>query len=400
MHFVTHRNLLSLIIATLLMLVILSEVHANEEENTLYVPIYSLNEEVKKLIQLNESDSEIAVLLSDNLEANFSELNSAEQYLYLVFRANNTQGVHQHQQTIDYLLQAKYLEPIINSDQLSRLPFILLYETLAESYEALGHFKEAYDAKEKYIAKYDIYLSNERDKHIFSLEEKYETHRKKDMYTALNNQTELKALEIDQSLTSEVAQRRNIYIVTFLVLVFLFLLIRLLIMNKRFYKLSQEDILTGVTNRITLFQHGESAIRQSIKNNTRLCLLAIKIDDFKFLNDIHGDYIGDELLKKVAALGMEAMRTRDVFGRLEDATFIAILPEVSQDEAKAIAQHLKEKVSAFKLDYLGLDQQLEVSVAIVELSESLNNFELLLNTSIKVLYEIRDAGGKQIRIYQ
>jgi len=372
---------------------------ASEENNLLYIPIFSLNKDVKRLTNIKQLPSSSITALLERLKVNYEQLNPAEKYLYIVAQADQTYAGKKYLPTINYLLQAKSLEIKINQDQLDRLPFLTLYKTLAESYAKMGQFQKAYDAKNIFITKYDNYSKKQRDKHIFSLEEKYETQRKKDIKKALNNQTELKALEIDELLTNEVEQRRNIYIVIFLVIVFLCLLIRLLIMNKRFYKLSQEDMLTGIKNRRALFRYGKGVIEQSAQSNSSLCILAIKIDNFKLLNDIHGDYIGDELLKKFSSLSAESMRTRDIFGRLEDATFIAILPEVSQGEAKAIAQHLKEKVTAFKFDYVGLDHQLGMSVAIVELSESLNSFELLLNTSMNVLYEIKDEGGNQIRIY-
>jgi len=386
MHFINYRNLLALIITIFFTLFISMEALASEEEEAFYIPIFSLNAKIEKLIELNELKSATAASLSESLKADFEQLNSAEQYLYLVVQANNTQGIE--------------LEPKINEDQLSRLPFINLYQILAESYAGVGQFKKAYDAKNTFIAKYDTYLKNERDKHIFALEEKYETHRKEDMNRLLNNENELKALEIDESLSNEVTTRRNIYIVIFLVLLFIGLLLRLLATNKRFYELSKQDILTGIRNRKTLFRHGKIAINRCIETRSSLCLVAIQIDNFKLLNDIHGDYIGDELLKKFALLSTESMRTRDILGRLEDATFIAVLPEASIDEAKAIAQHLKAKVAAYKFDYVGIDQQLDMSVGIVELSKSLNNFELLLNTAMNVLYEIKDGGGKQIKIYQ
>ncbi len=400
MHFIKPKNFYLFITALFFTLFFSFDVLANEDEEAFYIPIFSLNAKIESLIKLNDLKSQTAISLIEKLKTDFDKLNSAEQYLYLVVQANNTQGINKHHQTINYLLRAKSLEAKINPDQLSRLPFINLYKTLAESYAGVGQFKKAYDAKNIFITKYDTYLKNERDKHIFALEEKYETQRKEDLNRLLNEQAELKTLEIDESLSNEVTTRRNIYIVIFLVFIFVLLLLRMLSTNKRFHELSKLDILTGIKNRKILFRHGKSAIKRCVEARSGLCLLAIKIDNFKLLNDIHGDYIGDELLKKFALLGTESMRTRDVFGRLEDATFIAVLPEASEDEAKAIAQHLKAKVAAYKFDYVGIDEQLNMSVGIVELSESLNNFELLLNTAMNVLYEIKDGGGKQIKIYQ
>jgi len=321
-----------------------------------------------------------------------------------MIQANGVQNTDEvtkpHQQVINYLSQAKALESKINTEQLNRIAFIHLYKKIAHSYAGTGQFKKAYDAKNSFIAKYDTFLKKERNKHIFELEEKYEMNRKKNTHALLNNQSTLKALEISESLNSEVAQRRNIYIVGVLVVIFLLLLVRLFFINKHTSDLSKEDMLTGVRNRKSLFTYGQNLIKRCIDERIGLCLLAINIDDFKRLNDTHGDYIGDEVLKKFALLGIESMRTRDVFARLEDATFIAVLPESTEDEAKAIALHLKAKVGAFNFNYVGIHKKIAMSVSIVELSESLNNFELLLNTGMNTLYEIKDNGGNNVKIYQ
>lgn len=377
---------------------------ASMEKKPTYIPIFSIDDRINHLtLQSNSNRSESKLTLED-MNFNFDKLNPAEQYLYLMIQANGAQGTvqvaKQYQQIIDYLSQAKTLEPKINQEQLNNFPFINLYKELAQSYASIGQFKKAYNAKNSFTERYDAFLKSERNKHIFDLEEKYETNRKKNINALLNNQTALKALEIRESLNNEVVQRRNIYIVGVLVVIFLLLLIRLLSMNKRTSDLSKEDMLTGVCNRKTLFTYGQNEIKRCIDERIGLCLLAINIDGFKRLNDTHGDYIGDEILKKIGLLGIESMRTRDVFARLEDATFIALLSESSEGEAKAIAQHLKDKFAAFNFNYVGIHQRIEMSVSIVELSESLNNFELLLNTGMNTLYEIKYSGGNNVKVYQ
>lgn len=373
---------------------------ASLEKKPTYIPIFSIDDRIHHLVFQSSSKMLDTKLILKDMNFNFDRLNPAEQYLYLMIQANDAQGINQYQQIIDYLSQAKALEPKINQEQLNNFPFINLYKKLAQSYASIGQFKKAYNAKNSFTVKYNVFLKNERNKHIFELEEKYETNRKKNINALLNNQTALKALEISESLNNEIVQRRNIYIVGVLVVIFLLLLIRLLSMNKRTSDLSKEDMLTGVYNRKTLFIYGQNAIKRCIDERIGLCLLAINIDGFKRLNDTHGDYIGDEVLKKIGLLGIESMRARDVFARLEDATFIAILSESSEGEAKAIAQHLKSKFAAFNFNYVGIHQRIEMSVSIVELSESLNNFELLLNTGMNTLYEIKDSGGNNVKVYK
>lgn len=373
---------------------------ANSKHNPTYIPIFSIDERIYNLIIQSESKILNVELMLKTMKLDSKKFNPAENYLYFILQANCARGINQHQQIIHYLQQAKMLESQINQDQLISSPFLDLYKKLAQSYAGIGQFKKAYDAKIVFIKKYDTFLKNERDKHIFELENKYETNRKMNTNVLLNNETALKTLEINESLNNEIVQRRNIYIVAVLVVIFLLLLIRLLSMNKRTSDLSREDMLTGICNRKTLFFYGKNTIKRCIEERISLCLLVINIDEFKLLNDTHGDYIGDEVLKKIASLGVESMRARDVLSRLDDATFIAVLPESSQDEAKAIAQHLKNKIAAFNFNYVGIHHKIKISVGIVELSESLNDFELLLNKGMNTLYDIIDSGGNNIKIYQ
>jgi len=378
--------------------------------NPTYIPIFSINKQLYQLIELSETSPAQAQKQLNQSDIIFEKLNPAEQFLYFIIKSNNqrankftdniNQQIEQSHKSISYLLQAKLLVPLINYDQLNDLPFLNLYKKLAINYAQTAQFKNAYNANKNFITKYDVYIKNKRDRHIFELENQYETKRIKEVSTLLNNQTALKALEIDKSLQNDIVQRRNLYIVIFFMVLFLSLIIRLLLTNKRINELAKKDMLTGAINSETLFKQGATVITRCIEQRQGLCLLAIKIKDFKTLNDLNGDYIGDEVLKQFVALSIETMRTRDIFARLEGATFIALLPEAPVGEAKAIAQHLKDKISAFNFKYIGIHQKLTINVSIVELSESLNNVEQLINSAIKGLYEISDNDENDIQIYQ
>jgi len=375
-----------------------------------YIPVFSINKQLYLLIELSETSPVKAKKQLDQSDITFKKLNPAEQYLYFIIKANIqqtnnltyniNQQIEQNRKSISYLLQAKLLTPLINDDQLNDLPFLNVYKKLAKNYAQTGQFKNAYNANKNFITKYDAYIKNKRDRHIFELENQYETKRIKEVSTLLNNQTALKALEIDKSLQDDIVQRRNLYIVLFFMVIFLLLIIRLLLTNKRINELAKKDMLTDAINNETLFKQGATIITRCIEQRQGLCLLAIKIKDFKTLNELNGDYIGDEVLKQFVALSIETMRTRDIFARLEGATFVALLPEAPVGEAKAIAQHLKDKISAFNFNYIGIHQKLTINVSIVELSESLNNVEHLLNSAIKGLYEISDNDVNDIQIYQ
>jgi diguanylate cyclase (GGDEF)-like protein len=361
--------------------------------------MFSIDERITNLLIESQSKTYQNSNLLARVKLLSNDANPAEQYILLLVKANLSTGLRKHHNIIEILDEINVIETNMNPEQLNAQPFIDVYKQRAESYASIGQFKRAYEAKQRFLDKYNAFLLDEKNKHILELETKYETKKKRDINKLLNNQTILKELEINETLSNEVTQRRNIYILGAIALLFIILLARLTVINRRIRNLSKQDMLTGLYNRKTLFRYGKSATNRCISSDQSLCLLAIHIDDFKTINHQYGDYIGDEILKRLATIGKESMRTRDVFARLDDATFIAVLPESTVGEVKAIAQHLKEKFSSVSFNYVGIPQTINLSLGIVELSETLNNFESLLNAGMDVLYHLKDDNGDTISIY-
>jgi diguanylate cyclase (GGDEF)-like protein len=128
--------------------------------------------------------------------------------------------------------------------------------------------------------------------------------------------------------------------------------------------LASIDPLTGVGNRREL----EHQISARLKADKAFCLLLFDIDDFRTVNDHHGNLCGDELLKQVAARLSNQIRTRDFVCRWGGDEFLVIM-ECDLDNAtrrsRQIAQWLsgpyrvKVEAQEFRID-------LQMSAALVE----------------------------------
>ena len=392
------RMILPIIFTALLIMPYFSS--AVTQANRSYIPIFSIDERIIQLLAKSEKENTNKKLLLKNVQSLFASANPAEQYLLYSIQANLSSGFLKHQNIITILDEVKNFGNKMNQEQLDSPPFINVFKKRAESYAFLGKFKEAYKEKQQFIEKYNNFLLTDKKKYTFELEAKYETKKKRDTNQLLSDQTVLKDLEINHSLGNEVIQQRNIYILSALGFIFIVLLVRSIVINKRTHNLSQQDMLTGLFNRKALFSYGEKITIDCLHHNEKLCLLAIHIDHFKKINHQYGDYIGDEVLKKLALIGKESMRNRDVFARLDDATFIALLPESTVGEIKAIAQHIKGKFTSTNFHYIGIPQYLDLSLGIVELNQTYESFESLLNVGMDVLYELKDDNGGKISIYK
>lgn len=110
-------------------------------------------------------------------------------------------------------------------------------------------------------------------------------------------------------------------------------------------RLATHDPLTGLPNRMLLFDRIRHAIAVSHRSGGAVALISLDIDDFKAINDRYGHVAGDAVLVAVAGRVRGAMRESDSVTRLGGDEFVLLAPEVrSPDEASAIAQRVIEQV--------------------------------------------------------
>jgi diguanylate cyclase (GGDEF)-like protein/PAS domain S-box-containing protein len=95
------------------------------------------------------------------------------------------------------------------------------------------------------------------------------------------------------------------------------------------------DGLTGLPNRMLLFETLERAIEEARRGDGRLALLLMDLDRFKEVNDTFGHQFGDALLKQVAFRLQNQMHAGDTVARLGGDEFAIVLPHLDDPEAAA-----------------------------------------------------------------
>ena len=327
-------------------------------------------------------------------------LNAAEQYLLLLLEATVAQTYEKHQEAVELINRAHGLEDKIAKKQLNKPIFAQSYLLLANSYVEFKQFDKAYLAKKSYFTYYQNFSWGEHDKKVELLSEKYKTEQKLKNNELLVSQNKLKKLALKDSEDKNKAQQINTMLIIALMVVFLLIFFRQLKVRKQLLLLAKTDSLTNLPNRRCLFEQGQKLINNLPKVNYKLSVFIVDVDHFKKVNDQYGHDVGDKVLQKIAVFGNEVMRSRDIFARLGGEEFVAVLPDANSDEAKAISERLKEKVSDFDFSYLGIKDSLSVSIGISTLSEALHEFEDLLHTADLAMYHAKSSGRNQVAIYQ
>ncbi len=96
--------------------------------------------------------------------------------------------------------------------------------------------------------------------------------------------------------------------------------------------LATHDLLTGLPNRMLLMDRLKMATAQAKRNEHKLALMMLDLDNFKSVNDSLGHMIGDELLKEIANRLTGRLRQNDTLCRLGGDEFILLLPAIDQSE--------------------------------------------------------------------
>jgi len=115
----------------------------------------------------------------------------------------------------------------------------------------------------------------------------------------------------------------------------------------RIEHLALHDPLTDLPNRRLFMELSNKAISHAVRAGERFAVLAVDLDGFKLVNDMHGHAAGDELLKTVAARISATLREADVFARFGGDEFAILQSFAAQpQQAMVLAERLLETLSA------------------------------------------------------
>ncbi|MCC4115993.1 diguanylate cyclase [Aromatoleum toluclasticum] len=126
------------------------------------------------------------------------------------------------------------------------------------------------------------------------------------------------------------------------------------------------DELTGLPNRRLFNDRIKSVVARCVRNQSRLAVLYIDLDDFKQVNDSLGHANGDLLLQEVARRLQRCVRGTDTVARLGGDEFVILLENVqTPDDARAVADKIREAVShPVDLDTCVLRTQASIGIAV------------------------------------
>lgn len=356
----------------------------------------NVNAKILTLLELAQTSPEAVSTQLEKLDDNLALYNSAETYLLFLVKAKVLLGSGEVDQAFSALESAKKLTTDLPEHVLNQPIFLQIHLLMAELYVIKKQFDLAFVEKKEYLKRYKAYSDKKNTDTVSMLNKKYETDRKLKENELINNQNILKQFQIRDAENQKNAQQKNFILLIVTTLVFFILSLRQFKVRRVLQKMAQTDSLTKLLNRKTLFAQGQLQTSKALEEQSEFSAIVLDIDFFKRINDDYSHDIADKVLQQVAKLGNETMRSRDIFARIGGEEFAAILPEANLDEAKAIAERLREKIFEYNFSQFGIECPISASFGVASLHQVIPQFELLLHAADKAMSVAKKRGCNQV----
>ncbi|MEY2873584.1 MAG: hypothetical protein RLZZ373_955, partial [Pseudomonadota bacterium] len=167
----------------------------------------------------------------------------------------------------------------------------------------------------------------------------------------------------------------------------------------RLQQLAHVDSLTGLPNRLMVLSRMEHALAAARRQQHKVAVLYIDLDNFKNVNDSLGHNAGDQLLLGVARRLAQRTRREDTLARLGGDEFILLLETLRDSEdAAAVAQELLLLLSS-PFDVGPSEVYVQASIGISLYPEDGTEVEDLLRDADTAMYQAKRAGRGTYRYY-
>ena len=155
--------------------------------------------------------------------------------------------------------------------------------------------------------------------------------------------------------------------------------------------LALKDPLTQLWNRQALNENLEKEFNKWQRYNRPLSIILWDLDHFKDINDTYGHAAGDKVLKTVAQLFLSQTRATDSIARYGGEEFMGIFPETRLEEAKILANKIREHIKESKFHYEGDSVKVTVSAGLAQFEHE-DTIKDVLKRADEALYLAKAQG--------
>ncbi|HYA31601.1 MAG TPA: sensor domain-containing diguanylate cyclase, partial [Thermodesulfovibrionales bacterium] len=165
-------------------------------------------------------------------------------------------------------------------------------------------------------------------------------------------------------------------------------------MSEQMRTLSVTDSLTGLFNRRYFDNRLFEELQRATRYETVFSLAIFDIDDFKLFNDTEGHPAGDEVLKTIANIARESLRSIDIVARFGGEEFSIIMPQTDKDKALLVTERVRTNIRDFMpMNWKTFPRdKITVSVGLATFPAEGTDAKVLIRSADKALYRAKVSG--------
>lgn len=161
--------------------------------------------------------------------------------------------------------------------------------------------------------------------------------------------------------------------------------------ERRLYQ-SQLDLLTGLPNRVLLADRFAQIVARHARQPVRVAILFIDLDGFKPINDEHGHFVGDELLRIVAERLSASVRASDTVSRYGGDEFVCLLDDLDEADAPQKVAVTILKALASPITVAGHSLSISASIGISIFGGTRPDLSVMMSRADDAMYHAKRAG--------
>lgn len=159
------------------------------------------------------------------------------------------------------------------------------------------------------------------------------------------------------------------------------------------------DALTGLHNKRWVADAFPRAISRCERDGVALCLVLGDLDNFKRINESHGNLNGDNLLRLLARRWAEILRPQDMLARYGVEQFVFLLPTTDLSDALKIAERMRIIAADTRLaiDADGTYAGVTMSLGVATMNDG-DTLEALIENAEIALRRAKEAGRNRVEV--